>query len=71
MVAQLNSTYFKSQLNLEKILNSLEHNYFKTKMNAFLAIQNYRYDQVEVNSKRVEYETSEWKKKMASVSDDL
>ena len=40
-------------------------------MNAFLAIQNYRYDQVEVNSKRVEYETSEWKKKMAIVSDDL
>ena len=71
MVAQLNSTYFKSQLNLQKILNSLEHNYFKTKMNAFLAIQNYRYDQVEVNSKRVEYETSEWKKKMAIVSDDL
>jgi len=40
-------------------------------MNAFLAIQNYRYDQLEVSSKRIEYETTEWKKKMASVSDEL
>jgi hypothetical protein len=40
-------------------------------MNAFLAIQNYRYDQIEVNSKRIECETNEKKKKMASVSDDL
>ena len=40
-------------------------------MNGFLAIQNYRYDQLEVNSKRIEYATNERKKKMASVSDDL
>ena len=71
MVAQLNSTYFKSHLNLQKKLNTLEHNYFKTKMNAFLAIQNYRYDQIEVNSKIIEYETMERKKKMASVSEEL
>lgn len=40
-------------------------------MNAFLAIQNYRYDQLEVYSKRIDYETSERKKKIANLSDEL
>ena len=40
-------------------------------MNVFLAIQNHRYGQVEIASKRIDHETTEWRKKMTSVSDDL
>jgi len=52
MLSQLNSTYYQFNLNLHKATKKIDKVYFKTKIHAFLSIQNYRHDLLEVKANR-------------------
>lgn len=71
MLSQLNSAFRQFHINIHKATNKLDNIFFKTKMHAFLSIQNYRNDLLQLNTKRDSFESAEKKIRIEKVSEEL
>ena len=57
MMTQLNTTYYKLELHLSKAFGGLKTQYRKVKLNAFLKIQHFRPDSLDIKAFAEEIKT--------------